>query len=510
MYLTENYICFYSSVLGISKKLIIPLNDVVKITKAKRLGIMKSLMIYHSTQKTPYKFQSFHDVDQTFKIVQRLWSNVSPYAADTNNAISSEEDNEADKNADDIDTRPSIARGSERATEIASSTGQNLGIVEERKELVPPGDGGDQRETVSNAIEEIKKQEPQPQNASGEPLDISLQIKNENSSLSLPAERAQGLTEIINSQSQRQAAPKQDKDEYITKEELEKLFEAYPLPGEGYDQCEIVLFNFPAKDFFKQMMDTSSPNAYGKFLVEKGEQNVTITDWAIPEPAEEYEGQQIILKNLMKADIQVKNNPFVKVSPTTKTGMLLENTDTKVVVKSMAFVTGVPLCDCFTVEEELLILAPSATAQCCAMRTVNHIIWKKSTMFRGKIISSTQKAGKENWQEYQEWVKKRGLAFKEKKPPQQPVGGAGKLKHGIEKSNKLFEKAPAESVAAPQQEVKLTAQQKALEFGRLGLQIAQNNRTETMLFIILIVMFRMYLQLCSIQNQLASLQQHHQ
>lgn len=124
----------------------------------------------------------------------------------------------------------------------------------------------------------------------------------------------------------------------------------------------------------------------------------------------------------MKADIQVKNNPFVKVSPTTKAGMVLENTDTKVHIKSAAFVSGVPLCDCFSVEEELLVLTPSATSNCCAMRTVNHIIWKKSTMFRGKIISSTKAAGKDNWVEYQEWVKKRGLNFKEKKPPQQPAG----------------------------------------------------------------------------------------
>jgi VAD1 Analog of StAR-related lipid transfer domain len=75
---------------------------------------------------------------------------------------------------------------------------------------------------------------------------------------------------------------KENKDEYITKEELEKLFDPYPIPSEGYDLCEIVLFNFPAKDFQKQFMDINSPNAYGKFLVEKGEQNVNIEDWVTP------------------------------------------------------------------------------------------------------------------------------------------------------------------------------------------------------------------------------------
>lgn len=200
MYLTENYICFYSSVLGISKKLIVPLNDVTKITKAKRLGIIKSLMIYHSTVKTPYKFQSFHDVDQTFKIVQKLWSNVSPYAADSNNAISSEEDNDA--NADDsmLDGRPSVMRVSERMTELAGV--QNAAIVEERKENANQGEASaagvvDTRETVSNAVEEIKKQESSVQQPvpTGEASDVVPSLKQPplENGMPVPVEKAQGI-----------------------------------------------------------------------------------------------------------------------------------------------------------------------------------------------------------------------------------------------------------------------------------------------------------------------------
>ena len=81
MYITENYICFYSSIMGISKKLIIPLNDVTKITKAKRLGMIKALKIHQNNNKNSYKFQSFSDTDKTYSIIQRLWMNVSPYAS---------------------------------------------------------------------------------------------------------------------------------------------------------------------------------------------------------------------------------------------------------------------------------------------------------------------------------------------------------------------------------------------------------------------------------------------
>ena len=42
--------------MGISQKLIIPLNDVTKITKAKRLGMIKALKIYQANKKNSHSF----------------------------------------------------------------------------------------------------------------------------------------------------------------------------------------------------------------------------------------------------------------------------------------------------------------------------------------------------------------------------------------------------------------------------------------------------------------------
>jgi len=64
------------------------------------------------------------------------------------------------------------------------------------------------------------------------------------------------------------------------------------------------------------------------------------------------------------------------------------------------------------------------------------VIYYKSTIFKSKITSSSIKGTKDVYGEWNDWLKKRGLLFKEKKAPQ----AANKLKHGIEKSNKLFEK----------------------------------------------------------------------
>lgn len=111
-------------------------------------------------------------------------------------------------------------------------------------------------------------------------------------------------------------------------------------------------------------------------------------------------------------------------------------------MRAIGKVKDVPLSDCFVVEEESLVLSPSATANCAVLRIMNRIIWLKNTLFKGKISSSTTKASHQTCSEYNEWLKKRNLLFKEKKPQ-----GTGKLKHGIEKSNKLFEKQVEQEAA---------------------------------------------------------------
>ena len=61
----------------------------------------------------------------------------------------------------------------------------------------------------------------------------------------------------------------------------------------------------------------------------------------------------------MFAEIQIKDNAFVKVSPTTKYFKLLENTETKILFKILSKCTDVPFADTFAIEETWLILSPN-------------------------------------------------------------------------------------------------------------------------------------------------------
>ena len=72
---------------------------------------------------------------------------------------------------------------------------------------------------------------------------------------------------------------------------------------------------------------------------------------------------------------------------------------------------------------------------------------------------------KQFWIEFVEWTKKSNLNFKEKKAPQQNLG---KLKRGIEKSNKLFEKQVPESIVQ-QPLIQLTLQDHAYILLNIGI-----------------------------------------
>lgn len=48
------------------------------------------------------------------------------------------------------------------------------------------------------------------------------------------------------------------------------------------------------KDFFKNIWDHSSPNAFMKFYIEKGDQKVSSKEWVTPDPPEEYNGLPVL------------------------------------------------------------------------------------------------------------------------------------------------------------------------------------------------------------------------
>ena len=89
----------------------------------------------------------------------------------------------------------------------------------------------------------------------------------------------------------------------------------------------------------------------------------------------------------MDVEFQLPNNKFIKQVPNHKYDKLIEHSDTKFVIRIINKQTGVPYCETFCVEEELIGLGlDKPNAQCCVFINTYTINWLKSTIMK-KVIT---------------------------------------------------------------------------------------------------------------------------
>jgi hypothetical protein len=97
-------------------------------------------------------------------------------------------------------------------------------------------------------------------------------------------------------------------------------------------------------------------------------------------------------------EIQIKDNPFIKCTPTEKYYNLLEQTNNFVKIRVVARAKDVPLSDCFLIEEEMICAMPSKCVSSSILRVSTKVIMIKSTIMKSIIISNSNKETKVMWQ----------------------------------------------------------------------------------------------------------------
>ena len=75
MYLTTNYMCYFSNFLGKQKKIVIKWRQITNFAKDGNNAIRVSRENLPETV-----FKEFSERDTSFKFIRRLWANVSPHA----------------------------------------------------------------------------------------------------------------------------------------------------------------------------------------------------------------------------------------------------------------------------------------------------------------------------------------------------------------------------------------------------------------------------------------------
>jgi len=98
----------------------------------------------------------------------------------------------------------------------------------------------------------------------------------------------------------------------------------------------------------------------------------------------------VIQEKSLSLTFNVKNNPFVKQSPSIKTYKLLEHTDMVIRIQVLNKVFQVPYCDYFYTLENILVVTPNPNANACMYRHLNTVVMVKSTIMKGKIESGNQ------------------------------------------------------------------------------------------------------------------------
>ena len=85
-----------------------------------------------------------------------------------------------------------------------------------------------------------------------------------------------------------------------------------------------------------------------------GNTNYKFTGWGPPTNDEdkEYLGKKALSVSKANFEVHVKNNPLVKVVPTTVNYYVAERTSEILRLKYMSTTKQVPYCDCFGVEFE--------------------------------------------------------------------------------------------------------------------------------------------------------------
>ena len=91
LYLTSGHLCFFSSLLGITKKLVLKWESIKSLEKEKKEGIK-----IHRTNNETVTFTNFQSRDTTLKFVKKLWARNSSHGKGLDDS-DDDEDDEADQ-----------------------------------------------------------------------------------------------------------------------------------------------------------------------------------------------------------------------------------------------------------------------------------------------------------------------------------------------------------------------------------------------------------------------------
>jgi len=110
-------------------------------------------------------------------------------------------------------------------------------------------------------------------------------------------------------------------------------------------------------------------------------------------------------------EVDVQNNPFLKLTPTTKNYLIVEQEPHHMQLRLWTQLKGVPYCDSFNAEEQYAVVSlprvgsPNLPSNKCAFRiSLRMVFHKKIPLFQGKIEKGSLDKGVESFSNWTNWA----------------------------------------------------------------------------------------------------------
>ena len=387
-YLTENFICFNSSIFGIKIKLVIPFIEIKEIKK-----VFNTIQIVFNTNNKIHTktFSSFINIDITYKKIKLVCKNYLLKHKDNNinenstkvNLINMNNDSDNNDNEDESDfDEHNISTGL-----VSISSKSNVSSENERSS----SKSGNNSNYQSDCGKEFSKI------LNTSDITVNFQEINEEQNIA--------IKHVIN----------------------------------------MSVNNFYQKYFGNPSESNSSFLTFYSSL--SNHSNINVSNWEkIKNKCDNVLSSETFQRTLT-FQIKVEGLPLIHESNCTKTQTLTifnensKNPELKYVIRGTAVSTGVPLSSYFTVEDQFELYSYMNGSQ-TVLRVIfwNKII--KSTFFKTLILNSTKKVYLEESESFINFIKTNGdfilpyvpIVIKQKKSNNNTQ--ISKLTHGIEKEKK--------------------------------------------------------------------------
>ncbi len=396
LYLTENFICFNSSLIGFSKKLIIPFNDIIELKKSSKSTIQVNVK---NQKKDKYQFTSFNEIIIAYKRIKMM---CRAYI---------------DK------ITPIPGKNDENQNKINIILSDSEEEDEEDDEL------------IINSNNKKKENNVKRNNST----DI---INNNNN-----------INGNIQNKSESNLQDNKDIDE-------DEVINFPPLDTNQIENCKVVIDLSPKDFFKKYLTNAFIDTCYKSYYESLGDHiNIVISDWRLNSDNNNninnnnnnnnninynnnnnnnlfdcFADNSKKIRNL-SFSIRLTGVPFINQSDVEKKQILSIENDGKLIIRGSSMSVGVPYCSYFSIEDQYEIY-PYKKGTKSILRIISWRNFIKSTFLQSTIEKTCKVEYQKESDTWIDFIKKKGNSVEKYSPGKKKKKDdkkEGKLTHGVEK-----------------------------------------------------------------------------